>query len=277
MAACANKEEITAEVAVAVRKLAHPGAYLDATESPGRFKLIARSTSKARASFSRDAIDHALSRGLLASRGGRVVITEAGAKWVRRMLAEVEPFRAQHLALIVSGGGGSKPAERPLINAAESPLAWLRKRKDKDGKCLIAEDEYAAGERLRADHCFASLVPRVTASWDPSGASRRQSRNGPGAFEIRDEVLAARQRVQRALVAVGPELSGILVDVCCHLKGLETAERESELPPRSGKVLLQAALGALARHYGFRQTPTHRQVLHWGEQDYRPHLADWQD
>jgi len=29
---------------------------------------------------------------------------------------------------------------------------------------------------------------------------------------------------------VGPEVSGILVDICCELKGLEEAEMESFLP-----------------------------------------------
>lgn len=166
----------------------------------------------------------------------------------------------------------------PVINPDESVLGWLRRRKGRDGVPLISEEEYQAGERLRADFWFAGLTPRVTSSWHgnlPPGG--RRSAPGTG-VEIRDEVIAAQSRVRRALAAVGPELSGILVDVCCHAMGLEAAERGSGWPQRSGKVVLQIALRSLARHYGLSQPQgagSVRRTWHWGAPGYRPGLDEW--
>lgn len=146
--------------------------------------------------------------------------------------------RAQ--TLIVQGPDGA-PLE---LDLAESPLGWLATRKGRDGRPLIDAAQLLAGERLRLDFTRAGLTPRVTTNWSPAGGGA----GGPEAFS--DMVMAARGRVQAALSAVGPELSGVLLDVCCFLKGLEEVERERSWPPRAGKVVLGLGLDRLAVHYG---------------------------
>ena len=84
-----------------------------------------------------------------------------------------------------------------------------------------------------------------------------------------DLIVASRQRVRFALEACGPEFAGLLMDVCCFLRGLEDIERERGWPSRSAKVVLQLALDRLARHYGLR-TVTQRE----GSAQIRTWLAD---
>ena len=121
----------------------------------------------------------------------------------------------------VSVPRGADAIKRP---AAEGALAWLRRRKDKDGRALITEMQFNAGEKLAADFWHAQLSPKVTASWSAMAPIHRLRRATPGlGVDMRDAVVAARERFQRALEAVGPELAGILVDVCCHDMGLEAS------------------------------------------------------
>jgi len=136
-----------------------------------------------------------------------------------------------------------------LVNDSESPLAWLARRKAKDGRAMIEPVQFVAGERLRADFTRAQLSPRVTSNWSsPMGANHRGGASGT--LNATDLALAARQRVRAAMQAVGPEFAGPLMDVCCFLYGLEQIERERGWPPRSAKVVLQLGLERLARHYG---------------------------
>lgn len=170
------------------------------------------------------------------------------------------------------------PRRTASLNPAESPIAWLRRRKDRDGEAMISQAQFDAGERLRADFWFAQMTPRVTMNWAVTSPQQRRRRSGMpfrGDSDMHDRIEGARERVRRALAAVGPELAGILIDVCCHLKGLEEAERSAGWPQRSGKVVLQLALTRLARHYGVGEAAPSSVgrrpgVRHWGSEDYRP-------
>ena len=130
-------------------------------------------------------------------------------------------------------------------------MSWLARRRGRDGRAMIEPHQLLAGERLRADFTRASLMPRTTSNWESPIASGRRSAGDAGNNNGIDVMIAARQRVHSALDAVGPEFAGLLMDVCCFLKGLEDIERERRWPARSGKVVLQLALDRLARHYGY--------------------------
>ena len=161
----------------------------------------------------------------------------------------VDRFRAQHLALaprqIITKFGRASVT----VDETESPLVWLARRHGRNGRALIEPHQLQAGERLRADFTRAHLMPRTTSNWSESLASGRQGGKGGAVFT--ETMIAARQRVHHALDAVGPEFAGLLLDVCCFLKGLADIERERAWPARSGKVVLQLALDRLARHYGY--------------------------
>jgi hypothetical protein len=162
---------------------------------------------------------------------------------------DIDPLRKRQLALGRRKIEGPNGPVEVTVDEAESPLAWLARRRGRDGRMLIEPAQLLAGERLRADFARAQLMPRVTSNWTAPVAGRRR---GASAVSLTDTVIAARQRVRQALVAAGPEFSGLLVDVCCFLKRLEEVERERHWPPRSAKVVLQLGLDRLARHYGLR-------------------------
>jgi hypothetical protein len=268
-----------------LRGLARRGAYLTQRQPEDRqdphYALIF--PSQGREAVARTVAEDLVLRvqacGWLEERDGYLKLSRAGALVLR-----------QQKSAAGSPEGPAKPPNvrqqanrtdnRPSFNDAESPLAWLRRRKDKSGRSLLSQAEFDAGERLRADFWYAQMTPRVTADWSPSTSSRRSRRSAPGSVaEMSDAVLAAKLRVERALSAVGPELSGVLIDVCCHLRGLEEVERAVGWPLRSAKVVLSMALSALARHYGIVASATDRDDAHgrirrWGSHDYRPSLSD---
>lgn len=178
----------------------------------------------------------------------------------------VGAFRAQHLVLsqrqiVIDLGRVSV-----VVDEIESPISWLARRRGRDGRPLIEVHQLQSGERLRADFTRALLMPRTTSNWSNPLAAARHGGGTDPADSLTETIVTARQRVRHALDAVGPEFSGLLVDVCCFLKGLECIERERAWPARSGKIVLQLALDRLARHYGYAsQTrgPVRAKVRTW--------------
>jgi hypothetical protein len=164
---------------------------------------------------------------------------------------EIDPFRGQHLALAQRQIATQLGRTNVTVDESESPLAWLARRRGRDGRALIEPHQLQAGERLRADFTRANLMPRTTSNWESPISPKRRGAGGDRSSAFTETMIAARQRVHQALDAVGPEFSGLLLDVACFLKGLEDIERERAWPARSAKVVLQLALDRLARHYAY--------------------------
>lgn len=167
-------------------------------------------------------------------------LSKAGADWLATSgapdaFAAPQPLLAQKRMLTPDG-------ERMVtVNEIESPLARLRVRRQ------ITPAQFEAGERLRQDFTLAGLMPRLCADLTAPISNSARGAKSPSMTET---LIAARQRFRRAMASVGPGLSDLLFDVCCHLKGLESVEARYQWPTRSAKVVLQIALDRLAAHYG---------------------------
>jgi hypothetical protein len=267
------------------RHLARPNVQAVEDEfDPKRVCLVSRSQGIARVdgSVARDAAEFLVRHDLAEWTTGdvgkrRLVATEAGRARALRLAApaQLDPFLVQHASLAVETVVAGDDRRTVLRNEAESPLAWLRSRRGRQGSALIDEPEFAAGERLRADLDRACIMPRVTANWTAAVATGKRDASGPALAT--EAMVAARQRVRRALDAVGPDFAGLLVDVCGFLKGLSQIEHERQWPARSAKVVLHLALRRLAAHYGLsnevRGPSAARRIESWAAADARPTIS----
>ena len=122
----------------------------------------------------------------------------------------VGAFRAQHLVLsqrqiVIDLGRVSV-----VVDEIESPIGWLARRRGRDGRPLIEVHQLQSGERLRTDFTRALLMPRTTSNWpNPLAAARHGGGDRAGRFADGNDSCRSD--------AVGPEFSGLLVDVCCFL------------------------------------------------------------
>lgn len=254
----------------------------------GRYELCVRNELAPRIIAEADLVDAMHRRDWLrASEDGSYFPTDAGLAWLRRHRSRDDPWRGQHLFAeaverdaVPDLDAGSR--EKVTVVANESPLAWLRRRRGAGGQPLVTDIQLQAGERLRADFERGRLGPRVTADWTAPSLDRNRRGPGGGPADLLDAAIAARQRIDAAVRALGPELGSLALDVCCFLVGLEDAERKRGWPRRSAKVVLAIALDRLAAHFGLsdvaRGADRSRKILHWGGDDYRPRMdADHAD
>ena len=143
-----------------------------------------------------------------------------------------------------TGEGARRGGRSVTVNAAESPLGWLKARGHVDAR------QYDAGEQLRRDWEMAQLSPSVTMRWD--AAPRGRSAAAGEQLTAGEAQVAARARFDRALAAVGPGMSDVVWRIVCAGEGMRDAEQALGWPARAGKVVLCLALDRLADHYGMR-------------------------
>jgi Domain of unknown function (DUF6456) len=272
----ARKALVAAEALAVLKRLAHKGAY--ATAAASETAPVSCAIYSPRNGFSGPvlyaslpAVAYGRHLGWFASdaSGTQFHISAAGLRALRTIKSSADAS---------AGNSHQSPAEAGNRPGTEGALAWLRRRRDKDGRPLITEVQFNAGEKLASDYWHAQLSPRVTANWSAMAPVHRVRRGTPGfGVDMRDAVVSARRRFQRALEAVGPELAGILVDVCCRDMGLEASGQAEGWPQRAAKVVLDLALTRLARHYGLLapERPAAERLRHWGDANYRPTLDAW--
>ncbi len=239
-----------------LRRLAKAGAVLavaaqmdkavvvrgDGAGDPTRTAVVDRAVAEAMALKGWIACD---TPGRLA----RYHITKAGRTALGAMLAESENrasgFADAQAPFSAKEGAEAAPG-RVRYSACDSPLAALARRRGRDGARFVPDDLVRAGERLREDFELSQMGPRVTQDWSrfltaPGGGG------GTGGHARGFE--AARRRVEGALHDLGPGLGDIALRCCCHLEGLEKAEKRMGWSARSGKIVLRIALQRLKRHY----------------------------
>ncbi len=238
-----DEDRLNAEALRVLRRLAEPGVIMavaadmdravvlrDGAEGAIRLAVLERPVAEA----------FALREWIACSKAGRVArytITSQGRAALRRLIDGVE----------ADGERDEDESARGRYCQAESPVAVLARRRDKDGKPFLGADLLIAAERLREDFEVAQTGPQVTQDWGrflTAGVGNGIQGGGAGRGPA-----AARDRLAAALAELGPGLGEIALRCCCHLEGLETDEQAMGWSARSGKIVLRIALMRLKRHY----------------------------
>lgn len=185
----------------------------------------------------------------------RYHITPAGRTVYSRLMA----FREnQARAKLEQGFGEAQssflPCRRPKqkerrsrYGLGETPLDTLARLLDKSGEPFLKRDLVDAGKRLREDFELAQVGDHLAqnqAYFAASGACGRTS--SPC---VSPASSAAKKRAAAAMAALGSGLNDIALRCCCHLEGLEAAERQLGWSARSGKIVLRIALSQLKSFY----------------------------
>lgn len=239
-------------------------------KAAGQNTVVLSKPDAAEKVFRHASLSAARSLGLIAISENRITCLASAKPFLKRALGPDEEWiwLRQHSDIVSLNLEQAVHKGRVQLNLDESPLASLARLRDKSGAAFLPQEAIAAGERLHKDFMRAQLQPRITQSFAPKVDISTQG----GGSNLSDTAIAARIRFNKAIDAMGPDLHGVAVDVCCFAKGLEMVEHERGWPQRSAKLMLRTALLALHRHYNPPPPPSRSGMQHWGSDDYRPEL-----
>ncbi|MBV6656230.1 MAG: hypothetical protein KI785_00525 [Devosiaceae bacterium] len=113
---------------------------------------------------------------------------------------------------------------------------------------LLSPSEVEAARRFTRDLRRGGVSPKLTQSWSASALTQKSAPGGRR-DEPADAQLDAQARAREACRAVGPDFSGLLIDLCLFEKSVTEMEQERGWPQRSGKLAIALGLRALSRHY----------------------------
>lgn len=244
-----------------LRDLCHRGAVLAVADGMEKAVVVreteldaARKTvvtrSLAEALALRDWISCAnlgrLSRYHITSSGRSAVSSMMAAAENRARTAAVGGFseaQPQFASQRSMNSRGSHKPRRVRYGLAESPLESLARLYDRDGKPFLSAGLVSAGERLREDFELAQIGDHLALNQNQFSVEQC------GATLLSSSATVAKKRATAALNQLGAGLSDIALRCCCHLEGLEAAERQLGWSARSGKVVLRIALLQLKSHY----------------------------
>lgn len=193
----------------------------------------------------------ARAQGYIDHGGASLKLTPLGRRILKKALSEglleaPHPLSRAGAGQVNEGSVQSQSSVPSKEASRKGPLGWLAGRQNPDGAPLLSREQVVAGETLQTDYEFGQLTRSLRSNW-------RTQNVGGGTGQEKDltsAALSARRRTEQALAAIGPELSGVVVDVCCFGKGLQQVEFERQWPARTARVVLSLGLSSLARHYG---------------------------
>ncbi len=261
-----EEETIAREARRILRRLSEPGAVLAIAPDMDKAAVV-RNLPEGR-TLRTAVVERAVAQAfalkdwIACRKPGRIAtyeMTSAGRAALKRMVEEdarreggfaegQTPFADQHRTWGERDVPEPDGPRRVRYNMAESPVAVLARRRDKDGRAFLEPELADAAERLREDFELAQMGPRVAQNWErflTAGDRGGFRGDGGGAEGPR----GARERVAAALRDLGPGLGDVALRCCCFLEGLEVAEKRMGWAARSGKIVLRIALIRLRRHY----------------------------
>ena len=93
----------------------------------------------------------------------------------------IDCYRGQHLDLAERQIATELGRTNVTVDESESPLAWLARRRGRNGRALIEPHQFQAGERLRTDFTRAHMMPRTTSNWSSPISSGPAASSAPRA------------------------------------------------------------------------------------------------